>query len=449
MFNTLNEKLSAVFKGMRKQIRISEENIQDALKQVRIALLEADVNFKVVKRFIENVREKAVGEKVLKSLTPDQVFIKIVHDELVNVLGGEGHDAKISLSSKPPTVIMMAGLQGAGKTTTSGKLAKFFMKSGKSVLLVAADVYRPAAIDQLEVLAKQIKADIYTDKTTKDVVKIAQDALAYAVKTAKDLVIIDTAGRLHIDETLMDELVRTKEAVNPDEILFVADAMTGQDAVTVAKTFNDKLDATGIILTKMDGDARGGAALSIREVTGKPLKFIALGEKLDDFEQFYPDRMASRILGMGDIVSLVERAQDALDPDEAEDLADKIQKRGMDFEDMLKQFKMIKRMGSLESIMRLIPGLSAAAPTNIDDKQFKRIEAIINSMTPFERKNAKILNSSRKKRIARGSGSSVNEINKLVMQLEQMNKMMKRMKKKIGSGKDLNKMNLKDMFKNM
>lgn len=449
MFNTLNEKLSAVFKGMRKQIRISEENIQDALKQVRIALLEADVNFKVVKRFIENVREKAVGEKVLKSLTPDQVFIKIVHDELVNVLGGEGHDAKISLSSKPPTVIMMAGLQGAGKTTTSGKLAKFFMKSGKSVLLVAADVYRPAAIDQLEVLAKQIKTDIYTDKTTKDVVKIAQDALAYAVKTAKDLVIIDTAGRLHIDETLMDELVRTKEAVNPDEILFVADAMTGQDAVTVAKTFNDKLDATGIILTKMDGDARGGAALSIREVTGKPLKFIALGEKLDDFEQFYPDRMASRILGMGDIVSLVERAQDALDPDEAEDLADKIQKRGMDFEDMLKQFKMIKRMGSLESIMRLIPGLSAAAPTNIDDKQFKRIEAIINSMTPFERKNAKILNSSRKKRIARGSGSSVNEINKLVMQLEQMNKMMKRMKKKIGSGKDLNKMNLKDMFKNM
>jgi signal recognition particle subunit SRP54 len=445
MFNTLNEKLSAVFKGMRKQIRISEENIQDALKQVRIALLEADVNFKVVKRFIENVREKAVGEKVLKSLTPDQVFIKIVHDELVNVLGGEGNDAKISLSSKPPTVIMMAGLQGAGKTTTSGKLAKFFMKSGKSVLLVAADVYRPAAIDQLEVLAKQIKADIYTDKTTKDVVKIAQDALAYAVKTAKDLVIIDTAGRLHIDETLMDELVRTKEAVNPDEILFVADAMTGQDAVTVAKTFNDKLDATGIILTKMDGDARGGAALSIREVTGKPLKFIALGEKLDDFEQFYPDRMASRILGMGDIVSLVERAQDALDPDEAEDLADKIQKRGMDFEDMLKQFKMIKRMGSLESIMRLIPGLSAAAPTNIDDKQFKRIEAIINSMTPFERKNAKILNSSRKKRIARGSGSSVNEINKL----EQMNKMMKRMKKKIGSGKDLNKMNLKDMFKNM
>lgn len=449
MFNTLNEKLTAVFKGMRKQIRLSEENIQDALKQVRIALLEADVNFKVVKRFIENVREKAMGEKVLKSLTPDQVFIKIVHDELVNVLGGDGNDAKITLNSKPPTVIMMAGLQGAGKTTTSGKLAKFFMKSGKSVLLVAADVYRPAAIDQLEVLAKQIKADIYTDRDTKDVVKIAKDAHAYAVKTAKDLVIIDTAGRLHIDETLMDELVRTKEAVNPDEILFVADAMTGQDAVNVAKTFNDKLDATGIILTKMDGDARGGAALSIREVTGKPLKFIALGEKLDDFEQFYPDRMASRILGMGDIVSLVERAQDALDPDDAEDLADKIQKKGMDFEDMLKQFKMIKRMGSLESIMRLIPGLPAAAPANVDDKQLKRTEAIINSMTPFERKNAKVLNSSRKKRIARGSGSSVNEINKLVMQLEQMNKMMKRMKKKIGSGKDLNKMNLKDMFKNM
>lgn len=449
MFNTLNEKLTAVFKGMRKQIRISEENIQDALKQVRIALLEADVNFKVVKRFIENVREKALGEAVLKSLTPDQVFIKIVHDELVNVLGGDDPAAKINLNSKPPTIIMMAGLQGAGKTTTSGKLAKFFMKTGKSVLLVAADVYRPAAIDQLEVLGKQIKADVYTDRNTKDVVKIATDALAHAKKTAKDLMIIDTAGRLHIDETLMDELVRTKDAVNPDEILFVADAMTGQDAVTVAKTFNDKLDATGIILTKMDGDARGGAALSIKEVTGKPLKFIAIGEKLEDFEQFYPDRMASRILGMGDIVSLVERAQDAIDPDEADDLASKIQKKGLDFEDMLKQFKMIKRMGSLESIMRLIPGLSAAGPMNVDDTQLKRIEAIIQSMTPHERKNAKVLNSSRKKRIARGSGSSVNDINKLCTQLEQMNKMMKRMKKKLGSGKDLSKMNMKDIFKNM
>ncbi len=449
MFNTLNEKLNAVFKGMRKQIRISEENIQEALKQVRIALLEADVNFKVVKRFIENVREKALGEKVLKSLTPDQVFIKIVHDELVNVLGGDDPAAKINLNSKPPTIIMMAGLQGAGKTTTSGKLARFFMKSGKSVLLVAADVYRPAAIDQLEVLGRQIKADVYTDRSTKDVVKIASDALAYAKKTAKDLMIIDTAGRLHIDETLMDELVRTKDAVNPDEILFVADAMTGQDAVTVAKTFNDKLDATGIILTKMDGDARGGAALSIKEVTGKPLKFIAIGEKLEDFEQFYPDRMASRILGMGDVISLVERAQDAIDPDEADDLASKIQKKGMDFEDMLKQFKMIKRMGSLESIMRLIPGLSAAGPMNVDEKQIKRIEAIIQSMTPLERKNAKILNSSRKKRIARGSGSSVNEINKLCTQLEQMNKMMKRMKQKLGSGKDLSKMNMKDIFKNM
>lgn len=449
MFNTLNEKLNAVFKGMRKQIRISEENIQEALKQVRIALLEADVNFKVVKRFIENVREKALGEKVLKSLTPDQVFIKIVHDELVNVLGGDDPAAKINLNSKPPTIIMMAGLQGAGKTTTSGKLARFFMKSGKSVLLVAADVYRPAAIDQLEVLGRQIKADVYTDRSTKDVVKIASDALAYAKKTAKDLMIIDTAGRLHIDETLMDELVRTKDAVNPDEILFVADAMTGQDAVTVAKTFNDKLDATGIILTKMDGDARGGAALSIKEVTGKPLKFIAIGEKLEDFEQFYPDRMASRILGMGDVISLVERAQDAIDPDEADDLANKIQKKGMDFEDMLKQFKMIKRMGSLESIMRLIPGLSAAGPMNVDEKQIKRIEAIIQSMTPLERKNAKILNSSRKKRIARGSGSSVNEINKLCTQLEQMNKMMKRMKQKLGSGKDLSKMNMKDIFKNM
>jgi signal recognition particle subunit SRP54 len=448
LFTTLNEKLTAVFKNMRKQVRISEDNIQTALKQVRIALLEADVNFKVVKRFIENVREKAMGEEVFKSLTPDQVFIKIVHDELVNVLGGTNDaSAKINLNSQPPTVILMAGLQGSGKTTSSGKLAKFFMKSGKSVLLVAADVYRPAAIDQLEVLAGQIKADIYTDRTTQDVVKIATDALSYAKKTAKDLVIIDTAGRLHIDEILMDELVRTRDAVKPDEILFVADAMTGQDAVNVAKTFNDTLDATGIILTKMDGDARGGAALSIKEVTGKPLKFIALGEKMDDFEQFYPDRMASRILGMGDIVSLVERAQGAIDEDEAEELAEKIQKKGMDFEDMLKQFKMIKRMGSLESIMRLIPGLPAAGSANVDDKQIKRIEAIIQSMTPYERKHAKVLNSTRKKRIARGSGSSVNDVNRLITQLEQMNKMMKRMKKKLGSGKDPNKMNMKDIFK--
>ncbi|WP_022852051.1 signal recognition particle protein [Limisalsivibrio acetivorans] len=450
MFTTLNEKLSAVFKGMRKEVRLTDENIQTALKQVRLALLEADVNFKVVKRFIDNVRVKAMGEEVKKSLTPDQVFIKIVNDELVNVLGGEDSpDAKINLSSTPPTVIMMAGLQGSGKTTTSGKLAKFFMKSGKSVLLVAADVYRPAAIDQLEVLAGQLKTDVYTNRDTKDVVQIADEALAYAKKTAKDVVIIDTAGRLHIDEDLMNELVRVKDTVSPDEILFVADAMTGQDAVNVAKTFNEYLDATGIVLTKMDGDARGGAALSIKEVTGKPLKFIGLGEKLDDFEQFYPDRMASRILGMGDVVSLVERAQDAIDEDEAEDLADKIQKSGMDFNDMLKQFKMIKKMGSLESIMRLIPGLSAAGPLNVDESQMKRIEAIIQSMTPKERKYAKLLNASRKKRIARGSGTNVSDVNKLVNQLSQMNKMMKKMRKKMGGNQKLDMRKMQDMFKNM
>ncbi len=331
---------------MKKQVRIDDENINEALKQVRMALLEADVNFKVVKTFISNVREKALGEEVKKSLTPDQVFIKIVNDELVEILGGKDYkEAKIRLSSNPPTVIMMAGLQGSGKTTSAGKLANFFMKQGKSVLLVAGDIYRPAAIDQLETLGKQLSCDVYSDRESKDAVKIASDALAKAKATAKDILIVDTAGRLHIDEELMGELVRTKDAVEPDEILFVADAMTGQDAVNVAKSFNEHLDATGIILTKMDGDARGGAALSIKEVTGKPLKFIGTGEKLTEFEQFYPDRMASRILGMGDIVTLVERAQESIDEGDAEDLAAKMAKQGLDFDDMLKQFKMIKKNG--------------------------------------------------------------------------------------------------------
>ena len=446
MFGTLNDKLQSVFRKIKGQARINEENIKEAIKQVRMALLEADVNYKVVKKFIQNVQEKALGEKVLKSLTPDQLFIKIVNDELVSILGGDKDESKIHLNSIPPTVIMLVGLQGSGKTTSAGKLARHFIKSGKSVAMVADDIYRPAAIDQLETLGQQLRCDVYTDRNSKDAVKIASDGVAFAKKTAKDVLILDTAGRLHIDEELMSELKAIKENINPDEILFVADAMTGQDAVNVSATFNENLGITGVILTKLDGDARGGAALSIREVTGKPLKFVGVGEKLDAFEPFVPDRMASRILGMGDIVTLVEMAQQAIDEDDAEEMAGKISKSGMDFNDMLKQFKMIKRMGSLESIMRLIPGFSAVKDVNIDEKHMKRIEAIISSMTPKERKYYKIINGSRKKRIAKGSGVSVNEVNKLINQLEQMNKMMKRFTKQIGGKNKIDKKMLKNMF---
>lgn len=446
MFGVLNEKLQSAFKKIKGQARVTEENIKDAIKQVRMALLEADVNYKVVKKFISNVQEKALGEKVLKSLTPDQIFIKIVNDELTKILGGDDQEGKILLSSKPPTVIMLVGLQGSGKTTTAGKLTRYFMKNGKSVLLVADDIYRPAAIDQLETLAKQLKCDIYLDRKSKDAVKIAKNGVDFAKKSAKDIVIIDTAGRLHIDEALMNELLFIKQEVAPNEILFVADAMTGQDAVNVAEKFNELLGITGVILTKLDGDARGGAALSIKEVTGKPLKFVGVGEKLDAFEPFIPDRMASRILGMGDVVTLVEMAQEAIDVDEAEELSNKMAKAGMDFNDMLKQFKMLKRMGSFESILKLIPGLSGIGDVNVDEKQVKRIEAIISSMTPKERKYYKIINGSRKKRIARGAGVSVKDVNKLINQLEQMNKMMKRFNKQFGGKNKIDKNMLKNIF---
>jgi len=444
MFAALNEKLQGVFRKLRGEVKLTEENIKEAIKQVRIALLEADVNYKVVKKFIENVQTKAIGEVVLKSLTPDQVFIKLVHDELVSILGS--HTSKINLKPNPPTVIMLVGLQGSGKTTTAGKLAKYFQKEGRDVLLVADDIYRPAAIDQLIVLANQIKADIYYDKDSKDATDIALKAVEKGKKSAKDIVIIDTAGRLHIDEELMKELELIKAAVKPDEILFVADAMIGQDAVNVAKQFNEALGITGVVFTKLDGDARGGAALSIVEVTGVPIKFIGVGEKLDAFELFHPDRMASRILGMGDVVTLVEMAKEAIDEDEAKQMAQKVGKTGMDFNDLLQQFRMIKKMGSLESIMKLIPGFSAMPDLNIDDKQFKRIEAIIYSMTPEERKKVNIINGSRKKRIAKGSGTTVNDVNKLIMQLEQMNKMLKKFKNKFGGMNKLDKKMLKNMF---
>ncbi|UOD35019.1 signal recognition particle protein [Deferribacteraceae bacterium V6Fe1] len=446
MFGALNEKLQSVFRNIKGQARISEDNIKEAIRQVRMALLEADVNYKVVKKFIQNVQEKALGEKVLKSLTPEQVFIKIVNDELTNILGGDKDDSKLKLSSNPPTIIMLVGLQGSGKTTSAGKLARHFMKNGKSVLLVADDIYRPAAIDQLETLGKQLKCDVYANRGINDALKIAEEGLSVAKKSAKDVMIIDTAGRLHIDEDLMNELAAIKKHLNPNEILFVADAMTGQDAVNVAAKFDELLGITGVILTKLDGDARGGAALSIKEVTGKPLKFVGIGEKLDAFEPFYPDRMASRILGMGDIVTLVEMAQSAIDEDEAEQIAGKISKNGMDFDDMLQQFKMIKRMGSFESILRLIPGFSAMGDIDIDEKHIKRLEAIISSMTPKERKYYKIINGSRKKRIARGAGVQVNDVNKLINQLEQTNKMMKKLTKKIGGKNKIDKKLLRNIF---
>ena len=446
MFADLNEKLSGVFKRLKGEARISEANIAEAVKQVRMALLEADVNYKVVKSFVSGVQEAALGESVIKSVTPAQQFIKIVHDNLVEILGGKDYEPSLPLQPIPPTIIMLSGLQGSGKTTSAGKLGRYFAKDGKNVLLIAADIYRPAAIDQLEVLGKNLNIDVYSDKSSKDAVKIARDGLEYAKKAAKDVVIVDTAGRLHIDEELMQEVENVKKAIAPHYTFFVADAMTGQDAVNAATEFNNRLEITGVILTKTDGDARGGAALSIRYATGKPLMFIGTGEKPDEFELFHPDRMASRILGMGDIVSLVERAQEVIDIEEAESMADKI-KTGLDYNDILKQFSMMNKMGSLESILKMIPGLPKISSADIDESRIKRTQAIIYSMTKRERTKQDALNGSRKKRIARGAGVSVNEVNKLIDQLTNMNKMMKKVSRKVG-GKTPD-MNMKDLAKIM
>ena len=446
MFADLNEKLSGVFKRLKGEARISEANIAEAVKQVRMALLEADVNYKVVKSFVSGVQEAALGESVIKSVSPAQQFIKIVHDNLVEILGGKDYEPSLPLQPIPPTIIMLSGLQGSGKTTSAGKLGRYFAKDGKNVLLIAADIYRPAAIDQLEVLGKNLNIDVYSDKSSKDAVKIARDGLEYAKKAAKDVVIVDTAGRLHIDEELMQEVENVKKAIAPHYTFFVADAMTGQDAVNAATEFNNRLEITGVILTKTDGDARGGAALSIRYATGKPLMFIGTGEKPDEFELFHPDRMASRILGMGDIVSLVERAQEVIDIEEAESMADKI-KTGLDYNDILKQFSMMNKMGSLESILKMIPGLPKISSADIDESRIKRTQAIIYSMTKRERTKQDALNGSRKKRIARGAGVSVNEVNKLIDQLTNMNKMMKKISRKVG-GKTPD-MNMKDLAKIM
>lgn len=427
MFDELSGKLENIFKKLKGQHRLSEDNIKESLREVRIALLEADVNYVVVKDFIRRVKDKVIGEKVFDKITPGQQIIKYIHEELVTVLGGEVSEVKFPGN---PTIIMLVGLQGSGKTTHCAKIATFLRKRyKKSPLMVAVDVYRPAAIDQLKTLGKQLSIPVYSENS-KDVSKIAANALEFAKENNHNVILLDTAGRLHIDEEMMKELTRLKETVNPSEILFVADSMIGQDAVTTAKEFNDQLNFDGVILTKMDGDSRGGAALSIREITGKPIKFVGIGEKLDELEMFHPDRLAQRILGMGDVLTLVEKAQDNMDQAEAERLAKKLQKEDFTFEDFLAQIKQIKRMGSIKSMLKMMPGIgSKLNEIDIDEKAFTKIEAIIYSMTKKERNRPSLLNGSRKLRIAKGCGRSVQEINQLMKQFQQMNGMMRQIRK--------------------
>ena len=424
MFEDLQEKLEKTLKKITGQGRLSEANISDTLREIRRVLLDADVNYKVAKKFIDDVKVKAVGQEVLTSITPGQLITKIIYDELTRLMGGSG--AELQLNPSGPTIILLVGLQGSGKTTFSAKLAKYLMARSRKVLLTAADVYRPAAREQLKILGSQIGAPVFTIDDLKDAVKIATQSVDYAKNNGLNTVIIDTAGRLHVDDELMDEVVQIKNAVNPTEILFVVDSMTGQDAVNSARAFHDKVDFNGVVLTKLDGDARGGCALSIKAVVEKPIKFVSLGEKLDSLEVFYPERMASRILGKGDIISLVEKAQAQVDEKEAEELEKKILANKFDFEDFLKQIRMIKKMGSLKSLMSMIPGIGSAVKNmDIDDKQLVKVESIIQSMTRQERKNPKILNGSRRMRIAKGSGNSIQEVNRLIKQFGEMQKMMK------------------------
>ena len=426
-FESLSDKLSAAFKRLRSKGKLNESDIKEAMREVKLALLEADVNYKVVKDFVKTVSERAVGQEVLESLTPAQQVIKIVNEELTALMGGE--NARIEFASKPPTVILMCGLQGSGKTTHAAKLAKYFKdKEGCRPLLIACDVYRPAAIEQLQIVGQRAGAKVF-EKGQGDPVEIAKEGLKYARDHGYDLVIVDTAGRLHIDETLMEELKRIEAAVTPNEILLVVDSMTGQDAVTVADTFNKALPVTGIILTKLDSDTRGGAAISVKQVTGKPIKFSGTGEKLDDIEPFHPGRMASRILGMGDVLTLIEKAQETVDEKEAEKLAKKMAQNAFDMNDLLEQMQQIKKMGSVRSIVSMLPGAAKISDENIEqgDKQLKVIEAMIQSMTKRERENPSIINPSRKRRIAAGSGTRVEDVNRLLRQFEQMKQMMKKM----------------------
>jgi signal recognition particle subunit SRP54 len=442
MFENLQEKLQRAFKTLRGQAKLTEENIDEALREIRLALLEADVNFKVVKQLIDQIRAKSVGQEVMTALSPGEQVIKILRDELVEVLGKD--TARVKFASQPPTVVLMAGLQGSGKTTTSGKLANWFKQGGHRPLLVSVDVYRPAAREQLKVVAQAVKSNIYEGQVgeantpaelTQAVERLVKEARREAIVSGCDVLIVDTAGRLHIDDELMNEMQSLKKLLNPSEILFVADAMTGQDAVRSAEEFHKKLSLTGVVLTKMDGDARGGAALSIRQVTGQPIKFIGVGEKYDALEPFHPDRIVSRILGMGDILSLIERAEKQIDKKKAEELATKaLTGDGFSLEDFRDQLRQVKKMGSMKSIMGMLPsigpfsGLQKAAD-NIDEKQINRVEAIINSMTMHERNHHEVINGSRRKRIARGSGTTVQEVNNLLRQYAQMKKMFKQMGK--------------------
>jgi signal recognition particle subunit SRP54 len=437
MFENLTEKLQRAFKNLRGQGTLTEENIGEALKEIRIALLEADVNFKVVKELVDHIREKALGQEVMTALSPAEQVVKIVRDQLIAILGKD--TAKLRFASQPPTVVLMAGLQGSGKTTTSGKLANWLKQGGHRPMLVSVDVYRPAAREQLKIVTNAIKAHLYEGKVaesnTATVERLVKEARREAINNACDVLIVDTAGRLHIDEQLMDEMQSLKKILNPQEILFVADSMTGQDAVRSADEFHKKLTLTGVVLTKMDGDARGGAALSIRNVTGQPIKFIGVGEKYDALEPFHPDRIVGRILGMGDILSLIEKAEAKLDKTKSEEFARKaLSGDGFSLEDFREQLRQVKKLGSLQSIMSMMPKIGPfanmhKASDHVDDKQINRVEAIINSMTPYERDHHEVINGSRRKRIARGSGTTVQEVNQLLRQYAQMRKMFKSMGK--------------------
>lgn len=435
-FEGLSERLQAVLGKLRGKGKVTEADVKAAMREVRLALLEADVNFKVVKEFIDRVRERAVGQEVLKSLTPGQQVIKVVNEELTRLMGGE--QSKLTFSSSPPTVIMMVGLQGAGKTTTAGKLALHLKKQNRRPLLVAGDVYRPAAIRQLEVLGEQIDVPVFSLGDKENPVRIAEEGVARAREEGCDIVLIDTAGRLHVDEVMMEELRSIREVVKPQEILLVVDAMTGQDAVNVAEQFHNQLGLTGVVLTKLDGDTRGGAALSVKAVTDCPIKFVGTGEKMTALEPFYPDRMASRILGMGDVLTLIEKAQAAVDEERAKELERKMRTQQFTFDDFLEQLQQVRKMGPLDEILGMLPGLGQAKELKnlqVDEKQLNRVEAIIRSMTPQEKQHPEILNASRRRRIARGSGTSVQEVNRLIKQFDSMRKMMKQLSTKTKGGR--------------
>ena len=429
-FEGLSTRLQEITRKLGGKARITENDLKDVMREVKLALLEADVNYKIVKEFIAEVEKKALGQDVLKSLTPGQQVVKIVRDEMTELLGGV--TSKINFTPNPPTIIMLVGLQGSGKTTTCGKLANLLRKQGKKPLLVACDVYRPAAIKQLQVVGGQLNIPVFANENSKDVVHVAKEAISQAYSKLNDVIILDTAGRLHIDEELMQELKNVKTNVKPHEILLVVDSMTGQDAVNVAQTFNENLGIYGVILTKLDGDTRGGAALSVKKITGRPIKFVATGEKLSDIEEFHPDRMTSRILGMGDMLSVIEKAEEAFDEEEALKLEKKLKKQEFDLDDYLNQLRQVKKMGSFSSILKMIPGMNKFGDIKVDDKEFVKIEAIICSMTQKEKRNTRLLNASRRQRIAKGSGTTVQDINKFISSYETTQKLMKKMQNNKG-----------------